>query len=250
MDSLKKAHPEARFELDSALTIHGKLGELEFLHYINNIYVSYKSAPDSISNILSQYVHSTMDIYLGKGKININDVVPIIKPIEYLEEINSMGKEPNKFPLISEKYNDQLVIVFAEDKEDKLSYLTSDYLDSFSVSKDSLKAIAYRNLQQKLPEVTIKGGGGLYMVDAGGVYEASLLLSENMWNKKNFNVSGDLVIAIPSRDFLIVTGSKDTKGIKNVKEMVADWYNKQSYPISEYLYKWTGKNFELFESGN
>jgi uncharacterized protein YtpQ (UPF0354 family) len=247
MDSLSKAHPEAKFELDSALTIHAKQGEQEFQHFIDNIYTTYRTDPDSISSILSHYVRSTMDLYVGKGRVDISDVVPIIKPIEYLEEVNSMGKEPNKFPLINENYNEQLVIVFAEDKEDKLSYLTNDYLDSFSVSKDSLKAIAYRNLQRILPEVKLKGDNGLYMVDAGGLYEASLLLSPTMWTKENFHVSGELVVAIPTRDFLIVTGSNDKKGIKEVKEIVVDWYNKESYPISEYLYKWTGKRFERFE---
>jgi uncharacterized protein YtpQ (UPF0354 family) len=42
---------------------------------------------------------------------------------------------------------------------------------------------------------------------AGGQYESSLLLAENIWSSGQIEVDGDVVVAVPAKDALLVTGS-------------------------------------------
>ena len=46
---------------------------------------------------------------------------------------------------------------------------------------------------------------------------------------------------------LIITGSKNKTGIDKIKEIAADSYKTGNYQISDQLYRWTGKKFEIYE---
>lgn len=85
------------------------------------------------------------------------------------------------------------------------------------------------------------------MVNAGGVYEASLILLPSIWTKENFPVDGDFIVAIPTRDLLMITGSKNKEGIDKLKEIVNDAYTNGNYQVSSNLFRWTGKTFEKYE---
>lgn len=247
LDSLSKKYPSIKFELNPDLTITSKKGDLDYKHYIDNAFIAYKAEPDSISDIISGYVASTTDLYVGTKTVNVDNVVPVIKPVEYLDEINSLSKDGKSFPMITEKYNDQLVIAYAEDSKNSIKYLTEDDFKNLSISRDTLKSMALRNFEKIIPNIQRQGDNGLFMITAGGDYEASLILLSFIWTKENFPVDGDFIVAIPNRDMLMVTGSKNKTGIAKIKEIVADSYKTGNYQVSDKLYKWTGNKFEKYE---
>lgn len=247
LDSLSKKYPTVSFELNSDLTITSKKGDLDYQYHIDNGYIAYKAEPDSINVIISRYVASTTDLYVDQKAVNMESVIPVIKPIEYLEEINSLNKDGKSFPMITEKYNDQLVIAYAEDSKNSIKYLTEGDFKSLSMSMDTLKAIALRNFDKIIPNIQRQGDNGLFMITAGGDYEASLILLSSIWTKENFPVDGEFIVAIPNRDMLLITGSKNKNGINKIREIVADAYKTGNYQVSDHLYKWTGKKFEMYE---
>lgn len=247
LDSLSKKYPTVSFELNSDWTITSKKGDLDYKHYIDNAFIAYKAEPDSVSAIISRYVASTTDLYVDQKTVNVENIVPVIKPVDYLDEINSLTKDGKSFPMITEKYNDQLIIAYAEDSKNSIKYLTEDDFKTLSISRDTLKSIALRNFDKIIPNIQRQGDNGLFMITAGGDYEASLILLSSIWTKESFPVDGEFVIAIPNRDMLMVTGSKNKIGINKIKEIVADSYKTGNYQVSDHLYKWTGKIFELYE---
>lgn len=247
VDALRKSYPSINFEVNSDLTITSKKGDLNYNHYIDNAYIAYTAEPDSISSIISNLLASTADLYAIKEGIVIDNIIPVIKPNEYLEEVNSLNKDGSAFPMITEKYNDQLIIAYAEDSKSSIKYMTEDNFKHLSISRDSLKSIALRNFGKIIPDIQRQGDKGLYMITAGGSYEASLILLSSIWTRENFPVDGAFIVAIPNRDLLMVTGSNNNIGISKLKEIVADSYKNGNYQISEYLYKWTGDKFEKYE---
>jgi uncharacterized protein YtpQ (UPF0354 family) len=66
-------------------------------------------------------------------------------------------------------------------------------------------------------------------------------------SKENFPVDGDFIIGIPARDLLFITGSKNKKGVDDLRKLVFDSYNSDNYRISDQLFKWTGTKFEKYE---
>lgn len=247
---LSKSYPEARFEIANDLIIKGSYKGKEFSHYLDNAFKEYKMEPDSVDEVISRYVASSGSLYKESEPVVLSQIVPIIKPIDFFQEVKQLStenggdKEPS---IVYENYNSQLIIVYAENTEVSIKYLTQEDFSKLSIHKDSLRALAVKNLKAVLPEVQSKGGNGTYMISAGGDFEASLILLTKMWTSDNFKVKGDLVIAIPNRDLLIVTGSEEERGLKTIKDITDDSFANGNYQVSPYLFKWDGQKFEQWK---
>lgn len=247
---LSKSYPEARFEIAADLTIKGSYKGTEFSHYLDNAFREYKMEPDSVDEVINRYVASSGSLYKESEPIDLSQIVPIIKPIDFLQDVNQLSKEngAEKEPsLVYEAYNSQLIIVYAENTEVSIKYLTQEDFSKLSVHKDSLRSLAVKNLKAVLPEVQSRGANGAYMISVGGDFEASLILLTKMWTSDNFKVKGDLVIAIPIRDMLIITGSEEEHGLKTIKDITDDSFTNGNHQVSPYLFKWDGQKFEQWK---
>ncbi len=86
-----------------------------------------------------------------------------------------------------------------------------------------LRDLALDNLQRLVPKVTIRGGpDGLWLFEAGGDYEASLLLADRLWTGGQIKVDGEVVAAVPAKDALIVTGSHNHAGLARLRALAAE----------------------------
>jgi len=249
-DSLKKYHPEITYTIKEDLEIHAKSNELDFVHYLNNAYTSYKNEPDSLASVIQMYLKSSADLYKKEEPVQKNKIIPVIKDAGYIDEmaitLNQNNKTNEPVSLVYEKYNDKLVIVYAEDGENGIAYFTTERFKESGLNKDSLFPIAFRNLDAVLPKIEILGEKGYYMITAGGNYEASLILLNDIWTKENMPVKGDIIIAIPTRDLLLVTGSKDSEGIKKIKSVAKEAWDTGPYQLTPDLFRWNGKKFEPY----
>ena len=252
-DSLKKYHPENTYTIAKDLEIHVKVkfNENDFIHYLNNAYASYKNEPDSLASVIQMYIKSSADLYKKEEPIQKNKIIPVIKDAAYIDEmaitLNANNKTNEPVSLVYEKYNDKLVIVYAEDGENGIAYFTTERFKESGLNKDSLFTLAMKNLDAVLPKIEILGEKGYYMITAGGYYEASLVLLNDIWTKENMPVKGDIIIAIPTRDLLLVTGSKDPEGIKKVKSAAKQAWETGPYQLTPDLFRWNGKKFEPYE---
>jgi len=249
-DSLKKYHPEYTYTITKDLEIQVKLNEDGFTHYLNNAYTFYKNEPDSLIAVLSMYMKSASDLYKKEEPIQKNKIVPVIKDAAYIDEmaitLNQNNKTNEPVSLVYEKYNDKLVIVYAEDGENGIAYFAAERFKESGLSKDSLFTLAMKNLDSVLPKIEILGEKGYYMITAGGNYEASLILLTDIWTKENIQVKGDIIITIPTRDLLLVTGSKDPDGIKKMRAVAKEAWETGPYQLIPDLFYWNGKKFEPY----
>lgn len=248
-DALLLLFSNAEFIIINDNTIEGKLNKKNIRIVTDNAYKEYQANPNSIEVILNKYVSVGNKLFDTRTTINTNKIVPIIKPVEYLEETRIEAKKmgvTKDTDGVYEKYNDQLIIVYAEDTDNDIKYLTQDDLKSLSLKFSSLKALAIKNLDELLTSIKRKDGGGFYMLVAGGNYEASIILLDNFLTKENFPVDGDIVVAIPNRDMLLITGSNNKAGVSKIKELADNTFNTGNYKLSNYLYKWNGNIFEKY----
>lgn len=249
-DSLTNRFPAAKFTMIDDSTIQSKFQDEDIRISVDNAYKEYQNEPDSLREILSRYLNVTSEAYNPKEAISINGIIPIIKPVSYLQDIKNAASKMGATKDVEgvyERYNDQLIIVYAEDSKNSIRYLTKEDLQSLSINKDSLKQLSIRNLDRLLINITRQGGDGVYMLTAGGNYEASIILLNNIFTKESLPVDGDFVIAIPNRDMLLITGSNDKAGISKIKEVTKKLFETGNYQVSAYLYKWNGYIFEKYE---
>jgi uncharacterized protein YtpQ (UPF0354 family) len=250
-DSLKKYHPEITYTIKQDLEIHAKSNELDFIHYLNNAYTSYKNEPDSLASVIQMYLKSSADLYKIEQPIQKDKIIPVIKDAAYIDDmaitLNANNKTNEPVELVYEKYNDKLVIVYAEDGENGIAYFTADRFKESGLNKDSLFILAMKNLDNILPEIQRNGEDGYYMLTAGGNYETSLILIKSIWSKENIPVKGDIIIAVPTRDLLLVTGSKDPEGISKMRAVAKEAYEAGPYQLTPDLFHWDGKKFEPYK---
>ncbi len=99
-----------------------------------------------------------------------------------------------------------------------------------------MRPLAIRNLLSILPKIEMHGQGGLYMMTAGGDYEASLILADGIWDGGQVKVDGDVAVATPARDLLLICGSRDSAAIAKVREIAAKTAKEASYRLTPALF--------------
>jgi uncharacterized protein YtpQ (UPF0354 family) len=241
---LKKQLPDIDFVVVGDLEISSKQ-KPDNRHFLDNAYRIYKLNPKAIEETILPYVNNLISLYEEEEEKTIqkNRIVPLIKPRDYLDILQNSEKETS---ILHQQYNEDLIIVYMHDMEYSLSSISMEDFEKLGIDKDTLLDFSIKNLKEILPDIQRGGENGSYYIIAGGTFEASLILLETLWTKETFDVDGEFVIAIPCRDFLVITGSNNTAGIENLKSFAEKMYREGDHNISPFLYKWNGKNFERF----
>jgi len=206
-----------------------------------NSYSDYKANPGDLGRIVDAIVASLTD-KAPVGARMLKRIVPVIKDRPWLEE--ARRGFPKGIDLIYEDYNEQLIVVYAIDTENRTRYLMSN---EDVGDRRSLRARAVDNLSHLLPDVALNGKSGFWFVTAGGDYEASLLLFDKMWRSDKIKVDGEIVVAVPARNMLFVTGSNDREALAKLRKAAAEIVAESRYQISDELFVYRGGRFVKFE---
>jgi uncharacterized protein YtpQ (UPF0354 family) len=71
---------------------------------------------------------------------------------------------------------------------------------------------------------------------AGGIFEASLFLFDRVWDKRELGIEGEIVVAVPSREVLLVTDEGNPVGMTRIAKMATDIASKSGYSITDRLF--------------
>ncbi len=218
--------------------------------YLDNAFKEYQSDPDARQELIERRVAAWVESIDSDGvPLDPKNIVPIIKDRGWVEEARTMSKARGFDPdesQVTEDYNDELVIVYAEDTPRNVRYFTSKDLAKAGVERSKLRALAIANLRRVLPKIEAHQGEVYSMYTADGNYEASLLLFDDLWDG-DIRVDGDIVVAIPTRDVLLITGSKNAEGIARLREVADELTAEGTYTISPALFVYRKGKFRRFD---
>lgn len=251
VEALLKASPGLQVEVlrDLELKVTTADGR-DITSFLNNAYDTYKQDPKAKDDLIQRYVASALEtIGTAPAGVDRARIVPVIKDRQWLEEMRSalVSQGAKELPEhVFEDFSSDLVVFYAEDSPANIRYLGPKDLEAAKVQKAELRALAGENLLRLLPDIESHGSDGFYMITAGGDYEASLLLLDSIWSSGQLEVKGDVVVGIPTRDLLLVTGSQDAEGIEKLKRLVNDATNKGSYRLTQKLFVYRGGRFSEF----
>ena len=213
----------------------------EYKHFLNNCYSEYLREPNEIEEILEKYLNASDSLYKPNTTVNVSDILPVIKDERFIKSILEINPNFEKNHTY-EKYNSELYIFYVEDTETNINYLTQEDFEKLNIEKSELKKIAIENLTNSI-EIERHGENGYFMLLADGNYESSMILLD-IWNKENFKVNGEIVVGIPSRDLLIITGKNDTENIKKLKQTINEINENGDHLVSEKLFEYKNGKFE------
>jgi len=255
--ALRKSSPELLVEIVRDLELKvTTAGGQESTSFLDNAYDTYKLDPKSKNEVIKQFVAAgleTIDSLQKSEELDRTRIVPVIKDRPWIEEtrkaVTSRGAKemPEN---VYEDLNSDLIILYAEDSPKNIRYFGPKDLEKAHIGRKELRNLACENLKRLLPKIERRGANGLYMITAGGDYEASILLLDSVWTDLQKEVNGDIVVAIPTRDLLIVTGSEDPQGIEKMKQIVQKSSAEGSYRLTTKLFVYRNGKFERFKDSS
>jgi len=219
--------------------------------FLDNAYKNYQADPEALDDVLQQYVAAVGNMLNPDSGSDLNRLFPVIKSNAYVAEIEAMLSQSeghasdDPFPLYFEQLNRELVVMYAFDSETGISFASAEDVEAFGIAGPALRARAVENLMNYLPDISSQGNGSLSILMADGNYEASLILVDEIWTHDQFDVTGDIVVFVPTRDVVLVTGSEEIEGLAIARELIAN--SEWSYFISGQSFVRTGDGWAVFD---
>jgi uncharacterized protein YtpQ (UPF0354 family) len=244
--ALTAAQPTATVTVkgDLALSVKEASG-LDRTIFLTNAYREYSLDPKRFGDIVKGFVAAMSRSGPTQAKLDRSRIVPVIKDRQWLVDLHKMHKaQGNDQEHLSESFNNELIVVYAEDDPTRMRYLTTS--EDIGVGRQELRALAVENLKRILPKIEMRGDDHVLLVSAGGDYEPSLLLIDEIWSGGQVKVNGDIVVAIPARDVLLVTGSRDRTGLKSIRELAAKFVAQGPYGLTDTLFVYRNGRFTKF----
>jgi uncharacterized protein YtpQ (UPF0354 family) len=169
------------------------------------------------------------------AKVDRARIVPVIWP-----------KGSARSDFLVDPLNDELVVIYAEDNGKEMRMLMAKDLEPAAIKRDELRALAVANLRSVVPQVRLHRGNEYSMFTAGGSYESSLLLTPQVLTASNVKVEGDIVLAVPARNLLFVTGTRTPGGVAKLREVAGRAMRESPNRLTDTLFVLRGGEIVKF----
>lgn len=218
---------------------------------LHNVYADYKKAQHGRTEILDKYLL----VFTGSpdeldNETLLKNLMPVIRDRATFEQAALMGRlsDGAKAPAIitpTAPFLGHLVIALVVDSEHSTASLSQKKLEELGLDFDAALTVAMNNLRDRTEANFRTNGKGVFISGWHDVYDASRLLLTDMLYRLPIN--GDPVVAIPSRNDLLVTGSRDEHGIAELASLAAHVLENDTRPLAEQLFQYRDGAWHLFE---
>jgi hypothetical protein len=126
--------------------------------------------------------------------------------------------------------------------------VTHDDLRKLDLAPRALRRTAFEQLEHLADRAQFHGRPPALMLSFDGL-ESSLLLSERFWSRMSDVVPGEIVVGVPARDVVIVTGSDSGAGLEKARRAVDRvLFAGDEHPLTQHLLVRRGGAWVPFET--
>ena len=236
-------------EADLHLRITREDGE-ESTAFLDNAYQLYLQDPDAAGEVIRNYLQAFAEPAVAEPNLDRTRIVPVVKDRPWMTEVAASAEASGlegRLEHVFEDLNEDLVIVYAVDHPNRIRFLGPTELGKSGLQRSELRALAIDNLRRILPKPELTEGPLISLITAGGDYDASLLLFPEIWSGGSIQVDGDIVVAVPSRDVLLISGSENAAGMAKLRELATQTMLESPYRLTDRLFVFRDGGFRRFE---
>ena len=209
--------------------------------FLANMLLEFEGNKESGREIVERYLLSLEFDQQNDVRGRREDIVPIVKDFHYREYLKEEA------PFVSDHLAGDLWIIYAMDLPESTISLTRSRMSELGVSKENLRLESLNNLRRVLPKIERHGSGPWFLLTAGGVYVASVLLLDPVWEEATQLVEGELLAVAPSRDVVMFTGSQSLEGILAIREKANEIFKTGDHVISTTILRRRGNKWIVYE---
>jgi len=131
-----------------------------------------------------------------------------------------------------------LLVTYVVDQGDHFHFVQQRHLRESGLSEAALHQQAVENLANFCrANLQVRKHSQILAFLCGGNFEASLLLVDDLWDKRIAHaIEAPYVAAIPARDILAVCSATSRDGIRELQELVARIIPGGDHPLTRSLY--------------
>lgn len=244
------AEPEIEVIGVGDLTLHLRVGGRELTTDLENYYTLYRNAPDQLPMVWQTLAQVITEQYPDRTEddpgVLLERVLPMLKPLSLLNEVRTQDLPM----LVYRPLAGELMVTYVIDEGQRVAYLNEEHLRRWGVSETTLWARAITNLRGKAwqpdPGLIGHGLGTLLIFSGRDGYDATRLLLPELFMEFGARMPGNMVIAVPTRDFLIAFSDADSRIFTQVRTQVETDARTQEHPLTGQLFTYRNGQLVLY----
>jgi len=206
------------------------------------------TAPASCDDTLATYAR----VFLGRG---LNDPTPENLRLALTGQTILERQIPEALAW-TEPFAGDLRTVFVADFGDAIATLRPDDLETMGLDEDAARERALANMRDAfgpirhelfLPE------GRVWKVNTatGGIasdsHDNARLILHELWAPIREQVRGELLVAAPTRDIVLFTGTEEPQGLRGIRYLATEMWHGEPHPVSPQIVRWATDGWEPIE---
>lgn len=218
---------------------------------LHNVFRDYlKATPGNRAGVLDKYIMAfATPMDMSDRETALANLMPVIRDGATFEFARLMGRLAGGDKMYklapSKPFFDRLVISLVVDSEHAVVSVSQNKLDEWGLDFDTALKRAIDNLRDRTEPNFRVSPQGVLLSGWNDVFDASRLLLTDMLYR--LPIQGDPVVAIPSRDHLLVTGSGNEKGIAELADIAVEVLETNTRPLGYQLFRLRDGQWSAFD---
>ncbi len=184
--------------------------------------------------------------YFKQFKEGTDNSLPLPDDLSTID--NNKVYEAPSIQLVRRTVVEGLNLLYALDFGSGFQIIQENKLAEWGLTESQVYDIAVENFSNLLVNnLQVHGDANGVMLTVDGNLEAALVLVDDIWDQLEPQIGDTLVITVPARDVVMVTGEHNSGFLGTMRTKAREIYEKGNYPLSDLLYKRVNRKWEVFE---
>ena len=209
---------------------------------LNAIVAKYKQQQEKIVDEIVYYVEEAIGQMKDDSLADLEqvNVMPVLRAPSFAKE-NKDG-----VPFVIDEHTAETNIYYAVDLGKSYRLIDEKLYQQIYISKKQLKEMALfnvRKLENKYTTDEVKGNL-FYFINSNDGYDASRILNTSFLNEFEKQCEGEMLVAIPHQDVLIVADIRNKTGYDVMAHLTMEFFTKGLVPITSLSFGYESGHFE------
>ncbi|QUD87424.1 hypothetical protein [Phenylobacterium montanum] len=244
-ERFRAALPRGKVEIAGALTLKVDAAAGPGTAYLDRIYQACQQDQGACDGLVDDFVakmaayQNTPPAPLSRSQLRV-----VVRPSDYVEAYRQAMA--GKFELVAAPLVGDLWLVGAADEPTTIDMLNSKMATLLKLSPDEAIALGEKNMRdsvrRQVEGVTRQPVGG-FAVLSGDAYASSALAFPDLFAPLAARASGDLLVAAPAADTLVLLAGGGDSGPKDLAKVAKAGVASAERPISAAVFRWSDKGW-------